>query len=106
VSARYDVSPVALDDIDAAVAFIAEKSMQAAERFVDEIYDAFDMLARNPNLGHRRSDLTSLPVFFWTAFKSYAVIYRKTDPLQIVRVLAWKQDVPTLLSDESGFADS
>lgn len=73
---------------------------------MDEIYDAFDMLARNPHLGHQRSDLTPLPVFFWTAFKSYAVIYRKTDPLQIVRVLAWKQDVPTLLSDESGFAPS
>jgi antitoxin ParD1/3/4/toxin ParE1/3/4 len=106
VSARYEVSPIALDDIDAAATFISDKSIQAAERFVDAIYDAFDMLARNPQLGHRRSDLTSLPVFFWTAFKGYAVIYRKTDPLQIVRVLAWKQDVPTLLSDESGFAHS
>ena len=104
MSPRYDVSPVALDDIDAAVAFISEKSIQAAEHFVDEIYDAFEMLARNPHLGHRRSDLTLLPVFFWTAFKEYAVIYRKSDPLQIVRVLAWKRDVPTLLSDESGFA--
>jgi plasmid stabilization system protein ParE len=105
VTARYDVSPVALDDIDAAAAFIAEKNVPAAERFVDEIYDTFEVLARNPHLGHRRSDLTPLPVFFWTALKRYAVIYRKTDPLQIVRVLAWKQDVPTLLSDESGFTD-
>jgi plasmid stabilization system protein ParE len=104
VAARYDVSPVALDDIDAAAAFLADKSIHVAERFVDEIYDAFEKLARNPHLGHRRSDLTPLPVFFWTVLKGYAVIYRKTDPLQIVRVLAWKQDVPTLLSDESGFA--
>jgi plasmid stabilization system protein ParE len=74
VSARYDISPVALDDIDAAAAFIAEKDVPAAERFVDEVYDAFEMLARNPHLGHRRSDLTPLPVFFWTAFRSYAVI--------------------------------
>lgn len=106
MSARYDVSPVALDDIDAAAAFIAEKNVAAAERFVDQIYDAFEMLSRNPHLGHRRSDLTPLPVFFWTALRSYAVIYRKTDPLQIVRVLAWKQDVPTLLSDGSGFRES
>jgi plasmid stabilization system protein ParE len=106
VSAPYDVSPVALDDIDAAAAFIAEKSVPAAERFVDEVYDSFEKLARNPHLGHPRSDLTPLPVFFWTAFKGYAVIYRKTEPLQIVRVLAWRQDLPTLLSDEGGFADS
>jgi plasmid stabilization system protein ParE len=37
VSPRYDVSPVALDDLDAAAAFIAEKSARAAERFLDEI---------------------------------------------------------------------
>jgi plasmid stabilization system protein ParE len=67
VSARYDLSPVALDDIDAAAAFISKKSIEAAERFVDEIHDAFDMLARNPHLGHQRSDLTPQPVFFWTA---------------------------------------
>ena len=64
MSARYDVSPVALDDIEAAAAFIAEKNIPAAERFVDEIYDAFEMLARSLHLGHRRSDLTPLPVFF------------------------------------------
>jgi antitoxin ParD1/3/4/toxin ParE1/3/4 len=106
VSTRYEVSPVALDDIDAAAAFISENSIPVAERFVDEIFDAFDMLARNPHLGHRRRDLTSRPVFFWTAFKNYAVIYRKTDPLQSVRVLAWKQDLPTLLSGESGFTQT
>jgi plasmid stabilization system protein ParE len=104
VSPRYDVSPVALDDLDAAAAFIAEKSARAAERFLDEIYDSFEALAANPHLGHRGTDLTSLPVFFWTAFKGYAVIYRKTEPLQVVRVLAWKQDVSALLSGESGFA--
>ena len=104
MSRRYEVSPVALDDLDATAAFIAEKSTRAAERFLDEIYDAFEMLAANPPLGHRRTDLTSLPVFFWTHSRGYAVIYRKAEPLQIVRVLAWKQDVATLLSNQSGFA--
>lgn len=99
MSAAYEVSPVALADIDATAAFIAQRDVPAAERFVEQIYDAFDRLAANPHLGHRRDDLTSLPVFFWTAAKHYAVVYRKAAPLQVVRVLAWKQDVPTLLSD-------
>jgi hypothetical protein len=32
VTARYHVSPVALDDIDDAAAFLADKSIYAAER--------------------------------------------------------------------------
>jgi plasmid stabilization system protein ParE len=100
VSGAYVVAPAALDDIDATAGYLAERSLPAAERFLDEVYLAFERLADNPNLGHARSDLTPLPVFFWTAFARYAVIYRKTAPLQIVRVLAWKQDLPTMLRPE------
>jgi plasmid stabilization system protein ParE len=52
VSVHYVVSPVALEDIDAAAAFIAENDERAAERFLDQIYKAFETLAANP---HRSS---------------------------------------------------
>lgn len=60
-------------------------------------YDAFAQLAEAPGIGHSRSDLTSLPVFFWTVRDRYAVVYRKSQPLEIVRVLSWKRDVEALL---------
>jgi len=102
LTVRYEVSPEALDDIDAVAAFLAESNGATAERFIDAVYRAFDRLAANPHLGHARPDLTSLPVFFWTVLKRYAVIYRKAEPLQIVRVLPWRRDVATLLNAERG----
>jgi plasmid stabilization system protein ParE len=83
--------------IDGAIAFLASKSIPAAERLLDELYDAFELLAQRPHLGHTRADLTAHPVFFWTAVGRYAVVYRKTKPLQIVRVLDWRRDVAAVL---------
>jgi plasmid stabilization system protein ParE len=102
VTARYVVAPVALDDIASAVNFIAANSPTTARQFVDELFDTFQWLGTHPHSGHARPDLTKLPVFFWTVFKRhYAIIYRKAEPLEIVRVLAWRQNLVTLLRDES-----
>lgn len=102
MTAPYVVAPAALDDIDEAAVFIAERNPSAGHRLVDDLYDAFGMIAENPHLGHTRTDLTPLPVYFWTTFKRrYAIVYRKTTPLQIVRVLAWKRDVAAELDEES-----
>jgi hypothetical protein len=32
--------------------------------------------------------------------KTYAVIYRKAQPLEIIHVRRWRQDLPTLLASE------
>lgn len=96
----YVVSPLALDDIDEAAEFVERhQSVAAADRLIDDLYAAFAQLANNPGLGHRRPDLTPLPVHFWTLRGRYAVVYRKTQPIEIVRILAWKRDIETLLSD-------
>ena len=44
-------------------------SAAAAERFIDEVYDAFDLLALQPGIGHYRRDLTGQPVRFWTVMR-------------------------------------
>lgn len=74
----------------------------AVAAHIDRLYDALGRLAENPGLGHRREDLTDLPVFFWNVLDRYAVVYRKRRPLEIVRVLPWKMDIPTLLQRHSG----
>lgn len=99
MKSSYILSPAAVDDIDLAARSIIEflGDIAAAEKFIDNIHDALDRLAKNPNLGHRREDLTALPVFFWNVLDRHAVIYRKRQPLEIVRVLPWKREISTLL---------
>lgn len=104
MSAAYVLSPAAQNDIDTAVEDLAEHwdDAEAAAAYVDRIYDELDRLADNPDLGHRREDLTELPVFFWNVLDRYAVIYRKRQPVEIVRVLPWKMDISRLLRRNSG----
>jgi len=98
VNADYVLAPAAQDDIDAEASYIADLLGEpAAGDFIDRMHDALGRLAANPGLGHRRSDLTALPVHFWTVLGRYAVVYRKRQPLEVVRVLGWKQDVPAIL---------
>jgi plasmid stabilization system protein ParE len=68
----------------------------AADKLEEDIYAACELLAKNPRLGHRRSDLTDEPVLFWPVRGQYVVIYLPdTEPLKIVRIL---QGAPTLTS--------
>ena len=94
----YVVAPAAKADIDEIALYIAAADRAAAERFIDEIYDAFDLLALQPGLGHYRRDLTDRPVRFWTVMRRYMIVYRDRSPIEIVRVLSGYRDIATLLA--------
>ncbi len=77
--------------------YIAEDSVDAADRLTASLFDAFEALARNPRMGHKREDLTNFPVLFWPV-GNYLVIYRaEKSPIQIVAVVHGKRDIPTFL---------
>jgi len=46
---------------------------EAADRIRDEIFDAFQKLAKMPGMGHSRLDLASEPLRFWSV-RSYLII--------------------------------
>lgn len=99
----YSVAPLALDDLDEIHAYIEDvEDAAAADELIDDLYNAFERIGANPGLGHRRPDLTDFDVYFWTALKWYAVIYRKSDPIEIVRVLPWRRMEPVLLTPAGG----
>ncbi|MDB5393622.1 MAG: hypothetical protein JWM91_1128 [Rhodospirillales bacterium] len=102
MAAKFIVAPLALDDIDDLTDWMRETDPTSDFdlRFIDTVYEAFQFLADNPGVGHKRADLTDQPVLFWTVWKSFAVIYRKSSPLEIVRVTRWARDIPTFLADE------
>jgi len=59
----YRFHPEAEADLDAIWEFIAEDSLQAADRMID----AIEALVPFPHQGHRRADLTARPLRFTTA---------------------------------------
>lgn len=52
-------------DLDQIWEYIARDSIDAADRWIDKLYSAFESLGRTPGMGHRREDLTRLPLLFW-----------------------------------------
>jgi plasmid stabilization system protein ParE len=73
------------------------ENVDLADRIRDEIFAAFESLAKTPGKGHYRSDLSTEPLRFWRV-REYLIIYRsEKKPLEIVRVLHGKRDVQALL---------
>ena len=80
------------------VDYIAASDPDAADRARDGIFNGCEQLARRPGLGHRRPDLTKLPLRFRTVLRRYLIAYRGDAPLiEIVRVFGPGRDVAKLL---------
>ncbi len=51
-------------DLDDIWEYIAVDSIEAADRWIGKLFDAFEALSRIPGMGHWREDLTPYPVLF------------------------------------------
>jgi plasmid stabilization system protein ParE len=60
----FVLHPEAFADLDEIWGFIAADTLDAADRVLEEIFEAIRGLALFPGLGHTRSDLTSRPLPF------------------------------------------
>jgi len=60
----YDLHPQARLDLDDIWEFIAEDSLDAADKVIADILASTDRLVTFPNQGHKRPDLTSRPLWF------------------------------------------
>lgn len=95
---KYVLSASAELDLGLIWEHIAEDNADAADRWIEKLFDAFESLQQNPNIGHRREDLTSFPVLFWPV-ASYLVIYRLRDRyIEIVAITHGARDIPAFLS--------
>ena len=83
----YILHPRAYADLDEIWEFIAEDSLDAADRVQEEIYQAIRALVPFPNQGHRRTDLTSRPLRF-RRVRDYLIAYAPDEvPLLVVAVM-------------------
>jgi plasmid stabilization system protein ParE len=94
---EFFYSPEARLDLLEIWEYIAQDSVDDADRVEREIQQIIARLAGNPEMGHLRRDLTSKPVRFWPLY-SYLIIYDPAArPLEIVRILSGYRDVAALL---------
>jgi plasmid stabilization system protein ParE len=93
----YILSEDADRDLDEIWDYIAEDSIDAADRWIGRLFDAFDAIGKTPGMGHKREDLTAYAVLFWSV-GAYLVIYRaKSRPIEIVAVTQGARDIPSFL---------
>jgi plasmid stabilization system protein ParE len=96
----YLVAPQAALDLVEIWRYIQERSSIAmADRVESVILEKLALLAKSPEAGHRRKNLTDEDVKFFPVY-SYLIVYRpKTKPLQIVSILHGRRDLARVLRD-------
>jgi toxin ParE1/3/4 len=72
----YLLSPDALQDLQDIWDFVAFDSESSADQLEHDFFNTFEKLARQPGMGHSRSDLTERDVRFWST-GSYLIVYRE-----------------------------
>ncbi|MGC1872277.1 MAG: type II toxin-antitoxin system RelE/ParE family toxin [Acidobacteriaceae bacterium] len=98
---KYVLSAAAEADLNAIWEYIAEDNVDAADRWIDKLFDAFEAVGQNPNMGHRREDLTLFPVLFWPV-AAYLVIYRvQGRSIEVVAVIHGARDIPLFLAQRT-----
>jgi plasmid stabilization system protein ParE len=97
----YLVAPEAEDDLRQIWRYLlGEAGLAIANRIQGELVDAFEDLADVPGKGHKRPDLTTRDVLFFSVYQ-YLIVYRRTELSQIVAVLHGKRDVKRLLKSRT-----
>jgi plasmid stabilization system protein ParE len=72
---KYVLNVDAEQDLNEIWEYIADDSIDAADRWIAKLFDAFESLAQFPGTGHKREDLTAFPVLFWPV-GAYLILYR------------------------------
>jgi toxin ParE1/3/4 len=97
MAATFRLTPEAEAQLGDILEFIASESESGAMRVRHAVYDALQQLARMPEMGHTRQDLTDRPLKFWSVY-SYLIVYDPaTAPLTVVAILHGARDVEQLL---------
>jgi antitoxin ParD1/3/4 len=91
----YWFHPDAFADLNDIWEFIAQDSVDAADRVLDEVQKAINMLVRAPLAGHLRPDLSSRPIRFWLVH-TYLIAYVPEQPLLVIGVLHGRRNPRTM----------
>ena len=83
----YALHPGAFTDLDEIWDYIAQDSLDAADRVLADIHAVLRTLAASPDIGHRRPDLTARPLRFHVARDQHLIAYAPDEkPLWVLGV--------------------
>jgi plasmid stabilization system protein ParE len=101
MSSGYALHPEAFKDLDDIRGYIAQRTPDAADLVITEIFDTIRGLVAFPDQGHRRSELTSQPLRF-TLVREYLIAYAPEEkPLWVIAVMHGRRNprmMATILS--------
>ncbi len=79
--------------------YISQDSFDAADQFLDQLEQQFDLLASSPLIGKKRDEL--IPGLRSLTYKNYLIFYRtRNGNVEIIRVLHGARDIEKLFKDE------
>lgn len=83
----YAFHPDAYADLVEHWEYLAEHSIDAADRIIAEVFEALHELASFPRMGHRRPDLTDRPLRFHVVRELLIAYAPDERPLWVIGVL-------------------
>lgn len=98
---RAVLAPEAQRELRNAIRHIGRENLAAAETLRRAVEEIARRIGPRPLLGHVRPDLAPERYRFWslTAFSMLLVYDTHTDPIEILRLVHTKRDLPKLLKD-------
>jgi plasmid stabilization system protein ParE len=83
----FVLHPAAFADLEEIWEFIATDSLDAADRVLEEIFEAIHSLVTFPQVGHIRADLTARPLRFHPV-REFLIAYASEEkPLVVLAIL-------------------
>jgi plasmid stabilization system protein ParE len=98
---EYELSPEAREEVWEIWSYITRDDEESADKWILSLLEAFDLLARNPHIGHTRKDLTDSELLFWPV-ERYLVLYRLAgENIEIAAVTQGSRHIPSYLRKRS-----
>lgn len=98
MSLNVTFSPRAEQDLAEINTYLSEHSHTAPRQFNHALEKSLSSLSTHPNLGHKRKDLTSKQVLFWSIIYHYSLIYiHSSTELHILRIISNYRDIKKLI---------
>jgi plasmid stabilization system protein ParE len=93
---QFVLHPGAVQDLHEIWEYVASDSPDAADQFVDEIYQTIQSLVPFPFIGHSRPDLSNRPLRFHVV-REYIIAYAPEEkPLIVIAVLHGRRNPRTI----------
>jgi toxin ParE1/3/4 len=93
---QFVLHPGAVQDLNEIWEYVASDSPDAADQFVEEIYQTIQSLVPFPFVGHSRPDLTNRPLRFQVV-REYIIAYAPEEkPFVVVAVLHGRRNPKTI----------